>query len=213
MNQKRITLAGLFVMFLLSSPLHADSDGFYCTSKGYFAYDLRAAIRRILDPDGSSLSAPHVLRIVRLSQGIREAGEVGMKDFQVHELTCDSDRVTISGYDKGWLKYVVDISQPGQLRIIEHTEETIEQHPFVSGGKGPDQIIGLRPGQVVTLSSSDQQDTYQLVFVRSQKVINVGTNQRGIESDNRAELRGLDSHGTILQRLQFYHDRSEEFGE
>jgi hypothetical protein len=199
MNRKLLMLAGMFVMLLLPLPSRADSDGFYCISKGYFAYNLRAAIRKVFDP-GTTLRAPHVLRVVRLNQGIWETGEVGMKDFQVHELRCEGDRLTIGGYDKGWLEYVVDISRPGQFRITNHTEETMQQHPFVPGGGGPDQIIGLVPGEVIGLISSGSQDVYQIVITSSEQF------------GRAAEIRRLDSRGAVLQRLQFYQDiRLQEY--
>src|SRR5882724_11717941 len=112
----RFTACCLLALPLLSLPARADSDGCYCASKGYVAYELRAAIRQVFDPNGEALTAPHVLRIVRLSEGIREQGEVGMEDFQVHELRCDTDSVTIAGYDKSWIEYVVDIREPDRPR-------------------------------------------------------------------------------------------------
>jgi hypothetical protein len=215
MTEKRLITVGLFALLLLSLPARADSDGCYCASKGYIAYELRAAIRKVLDPNGDPLNAPHVLRIVRLNQGIREAGEVTLPDFQVHELRCDADSITIAGVDKVWLKYVVDISQPGQLRIAEHVEEPFEQHPIIPGSVGPAQMNGFSPDQVLNLISTSPEDTYQLVITHSRKAYNSGTDtrQRGFEFDNRAELRRLDSRGSVLQRVLLYQDHFTEIGD
>lgn len=211
----RLTAVSLFTLLVLSVPAHADSDGCYCTSKGYIAYELRAAIRQTLDPNGETLKSPHVLRVVRMNEEISEEGEVGLQDFQVHELHCAADTVTIAGYDKTWMKYVVDISLPGRLLITEHVEESRDQHPLVPGSRGPTQLIGRSPEQVITVVSTDPQSTYQLVIMHSGKANDLGTDkrQRGFEYENRAELRRLDSHGTVLQRLLLYHDHFTEFGD
>jgi hypothetical protein len=215
-RQVAVSLFALFALFLAPSSVHADSDGCYCTSKGYIAYELRAAIRQVLDPTGDALAAPHVLRIVRFSEGIQEQGEVAMEDFQVHELRCDTDSVTIAGYDRSWMKYVVDIREPDRPRITEHVEEPIQQHPLIPGSPGPEQMIGFPRNRVVTLIPTDPLDTYQLVITHSEKAANNSgedKRQRGFEYDNRAELRRLDSSGAILQHLLLYHDDFTEFGD
>ncbi|SRR6266566_2877555 len=203
----RLTASSLFALLLLSLSAYADSDGCYCTSKGYIAYELRAAIRQALDPSGDALGVPHVLRIVRVNQGIQTQGDVAIEDFQVHEIRCDTDTVTIAGYDKNWIKYVVDIRQPDPPRITEHVEEPIQQHPLLPGSRGPTQMYGSSPPEVVTvISTDDPERTYQLVITHLRKA----EGQRPFEYDSRAELRQLDSRGIVLQRLLLYHDHFSE---
>jgi hypothetical protein len=205
----QLPVLALILLFLVL-PAHADTDGSYCTTKGYIAYELRSF-------HTPGLHAPHVLRVVRFDHGIHQAGEVAMQDFQVHELKCEADRVEIAGYDKGWLKYVIDISRPGGFRIVERVEETKEQHPFVSGSPGPMELGGPSPAaeEVIMLASADPEHKYQLVLTRSQKVNNLGTDkrERGFEFDNRAELRQVDPRGKISQRVLLYREHFTEHGD
>ncbi len=138
-----------------------------------------------------------------------------MEDFQVHELRCGTDSVTIAGYDKSWIEYVVDIREPDRPRITEHVEEPIQQHPIVPGSPGPKQMNGYSPEQVITMASTDVEQTYQLVITHLSKMINSGmdSRQRGFEYENSAELRRLNSGGTVLQRLLLYHDHFTELGD
>jgi hypothetical protein len=216
MTAIRLTATSLFVLLLLSLPAHADSDGCYCSSKGYIAYELRAAIRLVLDPNGPALTVPHVLRIVRLSEGIEEQGEVAMEDFQVQELRCDADSVTIAGYgDKAWMKYTADIREPDAPRITEHIEEPFQQHPLVPGSPGPKQMRGFSPKETVIVISTDRQRTYQLVITHSEKAATseIDARQPGFEYENRAEVRQLDSTGNVSERRLLYHDHFIEFGD
>jgi len=65
----QIALAVLFCFFSVG-PALADSDSFYCTGKGYIAFDLRSFIH----PD---LKTPHLLRLFRFDseRGIYKAAE------------------------------------------------------------------------------------------------------------------------------------------
>ena len=73
----QIALAVLLCIFFIA-PAYADSDSFYCTGKGYIAFDVRS----FLHPD---LKAPHLLRLYRFGseRGIYKAAEWPMKDFQI----------------------------------------------------------------------------------------------------------------------------------
>jgi hypothetical protein len=184
---------------------HADSDGFYCMGKGYIAYDLRSF-------KNPGLSAPHVLRVVWFGNGIRPGNQVGMQDFQVHELRCEADRVEIAGYNKNWLKYVIDIRQPDAPHITERIEEPAKKHP-VSKETEPDprQLGYEQPGKK-ELESVGSEHKYQLLFARSNKPAAPGPSPfGGIDYIVSAELQEIDAQGNVSQRLLLYEEHSVEY--
>ena len=193
---------GLSLLVFLALPAYA--DGTYCIRQGYIAYNLR--------PLKATHPAQQVLHVVAFDHGIRQMGEVVIQDFAVHEFRCEADRIEIAGYDRDWLKYVVGISQPGKVRIIERTEQTLEQHPFVPGHDSPPSLQGegYDPEEVRTLASGDLEDEYQLVFMHADKL---NKRELGIEHTYRAEIRQVDSRGKVLQRLLLYQETMTEFAE
>ncbi len=188
-----------FSLLLLVSPAYADSDGCYCTSRGYIAFEIRPF-------HTPGLHAAHTLKVVRFEsgRGIYEAGEAPMKDFQVHKMTCAADRVELVGFDKVWLTYVIDIRQPGKLRIIEHVEEPAQQHPLSTVGPAPGSLGLSQPG-VIALGSADPEHKYQLVLSRSEKSV-----KDGLETTRKAEILQIDSRGNVSQRVFLYEDRNTE---
>jgi hypothetical protein len=93
------------VAFLLClctvAPAFADSDSFYCTGKGYIAFDLRSFLH-------TDLEAPHVLRLFRFEseRGIYKAAEWPMEDFQIHTMRCARDRIVVAGSeDARYVRY------------------------------------------------------------------------------------------------------------
>ena len=192
----------LILLVFLTLPAHADGE--YCTQTGYIAYNLH--------PLNAKRPAQQVLRVVTLDHEIRQIGEVAIQDFAVHEFKCEADRIEIAGYDRDWLKYVVDISHPGKFRIIERVEQTMEQRPVIPGTIGPPSLRGegYDPQEVRKLASDDPEDEYQLVFMHSDKV---NKRERGIEHTYRAEIRRVDSRGKVLQRLLLHQETITEFAD
>lgn len=197
-GSRLVLLAFLFLPF--TSPAIADSDGCFCTFKGYIAFELRSF-------HTPGLHAEHILKIVRFEAGpgIYEAGEVPMKDFQVHEMRCTADRVELAGFDRGWMKYVIDIGQPAAPQIIENTIEPAKQHLISKEGRAPEQL-GLSKPQVIALESADPDHKYQLVLSRSAKRV-----KDGIETTSKAELLRIDSGQNVSQRMLLYEDRNTEY--
>ena len=144
----QIALAVL-ICLLSAAPAFADSDSFYCTGKGYIAFDLRS----FLHPD---LKAPHVLRLFKFDseRGIYKAAEWPMKDFQIHVMRCTPGRIMVAGTEDA--RYVFDI--PGH----EDRDASVIDDNDVTEPEGQ---LGWSSAGVETRSeSSDPQHQYQLVI-------------------------------------------------
>jgi hypothetical protein len=189
-------------IILTPLPAAADSDGYFCTTDNYLAFELRSF-------NTPAINGKHVLKIVRFgsAQGIFWGGEVSFEDFQVHEMQCEPERVRVAGWDRGYVGYVVDISDPKQLRIVEHLQDS--DRKFNANEQGPEpQNLGnwARPG-TIQLKSSDPHHTYQLVFTDSQE-----PRRCTIDHHQKTELQQLDIHGNVTQRLVVFEGTSTETG-
>jgi hypothetical protein len=140
----RCMSSGRSPLLVINAPAHADSDGSYCTGKGYIAFDLRS----FMTP---TLKIPHVLRVFRFEseRGIYKAGEAPMADFQVHSMTCTSDRVEVSGFAKVYVRYIIGITgEADSVRVIENPEDE-------GTSKGPEitrkaELLQIDSGQKVS---------------------------------------------------------------
>jgi hypothetical protein len=185
---------------LCSLPARADSDGSFCISNGYVAYDLRSFQTR-------GLKASHVFRVVRFGtgHGIYVAGEVTAPDFQVHRMECMKDQVIVWGFDKSYVEYTLDISDPDKLTILESLQTPKGPAPTT---RGTTEQLGLSRAQTISLESDDPANIYKLVLARTQK-----RGKTGLAWRATAELIRLDSQGNITQRLllyESYHIESPE---
>ena len=84
---------GLFLGLCVLTPRDAlaDSDGYYCTTDRYIAYEFSFSKR---------LSSAHVLTVVFFddAEGRIEAIDVPLDVFQVHGMKCDDDAVELLSY-------------------------------------------------------------------------------------------------------------------
>ncbi len=198
----RLTVLLSFSLLLLATPSYADSDGCYCKSKGYIAFELRSF-------HTPGLQAPHILKVFRFesSRGIYEAGEAPMEDFQVDEMICNSDRVEISGFGKEYMRYVIAIAgESNKPRITQHVQDANRQHDPSKQRPAPGQL-GLSRPAVIPLESSDAEHKYQLV-------LSFSTNQvkGGVENIRKAELLQIDLGESVSQRVLLYEDRYTDSG-
>ena len=91
-----LMLAGLVVC--LPRIAYADSDFYYCATRGYLAYETRLGTKPL----------KHELHIVRFgSRGIVAAAPIPLEEFQVHGMTCRAGVVEIHGWERS---YAIDIS-------------------------------------------------------------------------------------------------------
>jgi hypothetical protein len=103
-RQAALVLTLLVVFIAFAIPSHATSDAYFCTSKGYLAYETHDR--------GAPGVVGHVLRVVRFEpkRGIYLAGEVTLLEFTVYHLMCSEDRIEISGWRDIFTKYVIEIA-------------------------------------------------------------------------------------------------------
>lgn len=114
-RQTALALALLAMTILLSAPSRADDDGNFCTSKGYLAYELREGVTPGV--------AGHVLKVVRFDpqSGIHAAGEVILRDSQVHAMSCSLDRIEISGPENVVAICLTEETSPQKTSIVKCT--------------------------------------------------------------------------------------------
>ena len=149
-----------------------------------------------------------MLKVIRFEpvRGIQEAGEATLQDFQVHQMTCTQDRVKISGWDKGYIEYSIDVAIPNSLKIVEHIQDPRRQHELSKEGPAPKQL-GLSPPEVISLESVDPANKYQLVLTRTEK-----RGSDGLKHCRKAELLRIDARGNVSQRALLYEHRFTEYG-
>ena len=80
----------LLAILTLASPAMADSDGYFCTTSSYLAYEV-----------GLPGYGPHELHIVSLTPPLTERSKHAFRlpDFQVHGLLCKEAEVLLLGWD------------------------------------------------------------------------------------------------------------------
>ncbi len=90
--------------------LWADSDGYYCTTATYLAYELRFTS----GPDHQPPNG-HTLFIVGLGDARSlQPIAVRLPDFQVHGMRCADTAVELAGWD---MVYIVDVGQDERSKV------------------------------------------------------------------------------------------------
>jgi hypothetical protein len=197
-----ITLLVVFLAFPTLS--RAGEDAYFCTYKGYFAYETREG--------GTPGVVGHVLRVVRFESkhGIYLAGEVTLPEFTVYHFICSEDRIEISGWRKVFTKYVIEIAKSGEIRSLGPTEYPgLPWSVAAKDGPAPADlgIFGPRVPPL-TIESLDPEHEYQLLRNLSGRQV-----KEGWERHITSELVQLDPKGTVLQRFVLYESRTVESGE
>jgi hypothetical protein len=192
----------LLVVFLASATRsRADSDAYFCTSKGYIAYETRKSV--------TPGAVGHALRVVRFEpkRGIYLAGEVRLLDFQVYHLICSEGRIEIPGWRDVLTKYVVEIAKSGELRSVGPTEYPGRQWSEAAKDGPQPASLGIFGPHVapLPLESFDPEHEYQLLRnLYGRKV------KEGWQWHSKSELVQLDSSGAVLQRFVLYERRTVE---
>lgn len=90
----------------------ADSDGYYCTTDRYIAYEFSFSKR---------LSSAHVLTVIFFddAEGRIEAIDVTLAVFQVHGMKCGADAVEILSFKE---LYEIDLTDRGNLAAAKIRE-------------------------------------------------------------------------------------------
>ena len=168
-------------------------------SESYLAYELRSGL--------TSGVNDHVVKVVKFGpeQGIYAAGEVSLRGFQVHEMTCEKNQIKVSGWGTGLQQYVIEISGPQNMHVVEQVEDSTRKFDPSKEGPEPGWLRNERQPGVLLLESHDPDHKYQLVFNHSEKSV-----QGGFEHYTKAEVTQIDSQGKISQRWTLYQHTSLE---
>jgi hypothetical protein len=188
----------------------ADEDGAFCTGPGYLAYEVRTT---------SAPGVPqHELHIIRFAaeHGIYDAGAATLNSFQVHGLSCTSDRAEISGWGKGFEHYLVAVPRPlvpvrsdsvprGQtLQIMEHQSDPDAQFDPTKDPPEPRWLWHESLGSH-RLDTSNGEDQYFLVISGSEKSGNGEIRHR-----RTATMVEKNANGVVLHKLRFYANADVE---
>ena len=193
----RVGLALAIIFAALSA--HAEEDGAFCVSEGYLAYELLSGL--------TSGVNGHMVKVVKFGpeRGIYAAGEVTLQGFQVHEMTCEKNRIKVSGWGMGLQQYVIEISGPQNMHVVEHVEDSTRKFDPSKDGPEPGWLWNERQPGTLLLESRDPDHKYQLVFNHSEKFV-----EGGVEHYTKAEVTQIDSQGKISQRWALYQHTSLE---
>lgn len=148
---RRATLC--LILLLLPTVTRADSDGYYCTGRGYLAWETR------LDQPG------HQLHIVRFSRdaGLVRLAPVALEDFQVHGMTCGDASVELTG---GGKVHSVDFS---------HAARPVVSTRAASPTSAPQLNLGHWSREGVTdLESDAAPGEFQLVISKASRPVSGG---------------------------------------
>jgi hypothetical protein len=199
-NALSLSLAIVGASLLFSASCRADEDGFFCTARGYLAYNLRGGIT----PGVTG----HVLKVVRFDskRGVYLAGQVMLQDFQVHRMICTQDRIDVSGYANVFKQYAITIAGPAGPQIVGFSEDPRRRFNPQKDGPEPRCFCAGQPGvEKIRLEGDDSSHGYQLVLTHTTK-----SWQGAIQHRNRAEIIITAPSGGRPQRLVLYDERSLE---
>ncbi len=97
-------------LYMSPPSLWADSDGYYCTTATYLAYELQFTSGPERQPPNG-----HTLFIVRLGHaGSTQPIAVRLPEFQIHGMRCTDTAVELAGWDK---VFIVDVGQDEQPKV------------------------------------------------------------------------------------------------
>jgi hypothetical protein len=143
--------------------------------------------------------------------GIRSAGEVILRDLQVHMMICAEQRIEIAGFgtvrhgDPPLTKCVIDIgSSQREISISGCTDDaTLGENWRKVVGKGPENLGMWARTKSIPLDSVDPAHKYYLQPSSSKK--DLGKNSWEIH--DKTELLQADNQGNVTQRFTVYETR------
>jgi hypothetical protein len=197
------TFLAAFLAFATLS--RADTDAYFCTSKGYLAYEAR---------EGTAPGVVgHVLRVMGFEpeRGIYLAGEVMLPEsFTVYHLICREDTIEISGWLNVVTKYVIGVAKSRDIRMLTSTDYPGQRwSDAVKDGPAPADLGIFGPKLApLSLESLDPEHEYELLRSLSWR-----QTKEGPEVHSKSELVQLDPRGNVLRRVVLYESRRVESGD
>lgn len=174
----------------------ADSDGYFCISKGYIAYELRP---------WSVPENRHVMRIIRVGgkEGISEHVSVLLDDFQLHGMKCESDKVIIFGWDN---RYTIDLKEGTGPKVV--SVEPLEANRIPGEFQVPTfRYVGTK---LLEIPSQDIDRQYQLQ-IQSRERSRIKPGKGGIiYHETAAKVIEKDLLGNIIKEREVYRAVRQE---
>ena len=154
----RLTCAVALGLLLAPAQALADSDGYYCTGRGYLAFETRF----------SADSVGHLLHVIRFSraEGLLRLPPIQLPDFQVHAMHCRADIVDVQA---GRTNYSVDVSRSDRQVIRSRTVAPEQGVSALTANLGH----WSRPG-VIDLEAAGGPGEFQLVIARVSRAVSGG---------------------------------------
>ena len=164
---RKIVIAITLTILCRPAVALADSDHYYCTGRGYIAYETRLG----------QTPAGHRLHIVQFSRarGIVKLAAIPIEDFQVHAMRCRGSMVELEGWTTG---YDVDFSNPGRPMVTGRPTAFAPTQPAAQLNLGHWAKAG-----VIDLDGDGSPGEFQLVIAQVSHPLN-----RGIERFTTSEL-------------------------
>lgn len=122
---KCLRLVALVVVGVaLPGVAYADSDGYYCTGRGYLAYQFGMAPKPV---------APHRVYVVstRGPQGIPEPAVVELPQFQVHGMLCGDGWIDIASFTTVYRVTLDNNDRPVRYEVQGSHEGQAIPQPFI----------------------------------------------------------------------------------
>ena len=195
----------IFVCAVLAAgmgPAYADSDGYFCSSPNFLAYEFSFSKEQ---------ANQHKLYIVRFGEAFSaRPSSIQIPDFQVHGMTCTGTGVELLGWEK---KYLVNVS----ATAISLAGETRLPAPgrFPDDHRNPPNLAGWSP---VTRGAMPKEytsklDSHDPAYRYELRIKRLDTRNR-CESTVETTLAKVGQHGETRERLLIYKNRvSMECGE
>ena len=180
----RITITIALLMLVPVPEAAADSDGYFCTARGYLAYETRL-----------SGTAGHQLHVVRFSgdTGIQAAPSVRLDEFQVHGMVCHPERVEIVAWKQ---TYSVDIASP-------EPKVTVRPAPFTADARIPNANLGHWAKELaIDLDAAAAPGEFELVIARASREVRGGIEHHTVTRIIRRDTRLFG--GRIIESLLLF---------
>ncbi|HJU42404.1 MAG TPA: hypothetical protein VJ691_06295 [Vicinamibacterales bacterium] len=154
MSNIRIRVLVIALCLLSAGPAFADSDAYFCTWRGYLAFETRLG------------TGKHELHVVRFGAGgITAAPPIALDEFQVHGMICRAGQIEIQGWER---TYTIDLAAAGKAVVTSRAAAF-----NASQSKPPENLGHLGKPQVIDLDA-DGGNRFQLVIARASKPVKGG---------------------------------------
>ncbi|MGO9094728.1 MAG: hypothetical protein ACLQGV_05845 [Bryobacteraceae bacterium] len=175
---------------------YADSDGCFCSSPSFLAYEFSFS---------KQPANQHKLYVVRFGEVLPASPpSIEIPDFQVHGMTCNDTGVEIFGWDR---EYLVNVS----ATAISLVSETRLPAPgkFPGDHRDPPNLAGWSP---VTRGAVPKEYTFKLeardaVYRYELRIKRLDT-KNPCESTVEATLAKVGQHGETRERLLIYKGKA-----